>query len=88
MPRNDSSSSSNIYRVKDECSFILSIHFEADLTSFLESMYAKRRGVVISLGIDQLCSTVLTPASIANDWDVRSYGLFRMKQDKNSRQDH
>ena len=57
------------------------IDYEADLVTFLESIYAKqRRGVVISLGIDQLRSTVLIPASYTNDWDIRSYGLFQQKR--------
>ena len=65
------------------------IHYEPDLTTFLESLYAKqRRGVVISLSIDQLRSTILIPASNSNDWDIRSYGLFQQKRDKVSHDHH
>ena len=36
-----------------------------------------RRGVVISLGIDQLRSVVITPDQTGKKWDIRSYGPFR-----------
>ena len=46
---------------------------------FQESNRSKRRGVVISLGIDQLRSTIITPAALTCDWDIRSYGLFQRR---------
>ena len=48
-----------------------------DRTDFQKSSRSKRRGVVISLGIDQLRSTVITPEHLSYSWDIRSYGLFR-----------
>lgn len=48
-----------------------------DRTDFQKSSRSKRRGVVISLGIDQLRSTVITPEHLSCGWDIRSYGLFR-----------
>lgn len=46
---------------------------------FQDSNRSKRRGVVISLGIDQLRSTIITPAALTCDWDIRSYGLFQRR---------
>lgn len=39
----------------------------------------ERRGVVISLGIDQLRSTVIKPMSMTSSWEIKSYAAFRRR---------